>query len=146
MHAGGLSHALEFRCIQSFFWVRLWGPSLQLLFSFPDLASRLAVGGHASTQPCLMEPFLLSFSLVLHGRPAPFPQLPLTTAFMGPFSLCTLFSRGASLSARGFTTLLWIESALLSVPRVSALLQTLLSCASCSFSGQTPVSSEPVFA
>ena len=37
-----------------------------------------AVGGHASTQTCLVEPSC-SLSLVLHARLAPIPRLPLLT-------------------------------------------------------------------
>ena len=71
---------------------------LQLLFSFLTwLCASRSVG-----TPRLRHVWwsLLALSLVLHTRLAPFPRLPLTTAFMSLSFVCTLSFRGASLCPR----------------------------------------------
>ena len=109
---------------------------LQLLFL--DLALCLVASGHASTvrkdRPVYMPggAFLLSFSLVLHARLAPFPRLPFTTAFASLF-LCLHSLSLEVFALPGALRLFWTESASLSELLVSALLRTLLNCASALF-------------
>ena len=72
-------------------------PSLpQLLLTFPDLALPLAVGGHASTQTCLVEN-----SCSIHSRASRTTGTVSSAAthdcIMSLSFVCTLFSRGASL-------------------------------------------------
>ena len=76
--------------------------------------------------------FLLFSSLVLHARLAPFPRLPFTTAFASLFH-CLHSLRSKCFALPGALRLFWTESALLSERPVSALLRTLLSCASALF-------------
>ena len=104
---------------------------LQLLFSFPDLALRPAVGGHPSTQTCLVEP---SCSLLLSCFTRVWHQFLGCRSRLFHESLSCLHS----LLSRCFTLpgalrLFWTKSALLSELPVSALLRTLLSCAPAPF-------------
>ena len=142
MHAGGPSHALEF-CCTVFLLDEASSECLHSCSSFFfDLALCLVVSGHASTHTCAQGSAGLHAWWSLHAL---FTHSCFTHRLASPslgyrsrllsrvFSfVCTLFCRSASLCPAPVRPF-WTESAPLSELPVSALLRTLLSCASALF-------------
>ena len=105
-------------------------PLLQLLFTFPDLALRLAVGGHASTQTCLVVP---SCTLSRASRTSGTVSSAAThDCFVSLCLVWTLFSRGASL-CQGLCDSSGVSLLFSQSYRCLRCFKTMLSCASASF-------------